>query len=98
MLAAMGASHDYAEMERVCATLESIAEKYPASSAESLAIRDASLAYVVVFQHEVLRKSYDTLRLAFDGQLSDEMKTNLRRHGIDADALENDPAGPLHGP
>jgi hypothetical protein len=79
-----------AEMERVCAILESISEAYPADSDEANAIRDAALAYTVVHQHNALKRAYQRLRLALGGDLTDEMKADLRRHGIEPDDLEND--------
>jgi hypothetical protein len=77
-------------IERVCAILESVAKGFAPNSEESLAIRDAALAYQLVQLHGNLKKSYDKLKLACGGQLTDEMKADLRRHGIDPDALEDD--------
>lgn len=81
---------DHESIERVCAILESVARGFAPDSDESIAIRDAALAYQVVQLHENLKKSYEKLKLAFDGELTDEMKADLRRHGIDPDALEDD--------
>jgi hypothetical protein len=83
-----------AEIERVCATLQSIAERFSPDSAEATAIRDAALAFTVVHQHEVMLKAYKKLRLAFDGELTEEMKADLRRHGIDPDDLDFDTGSP----
>ncbi len=83
------------EMRRVCAILESISKAYPAGSDEANAIRDAALAYIVVRQHETLKKKYESLRLAFGGVLTDEMKAALRRVGIEPDDLEDEAAS--HG-
>ena len=77
-------------MDRVCAVLETIANRFPPDSAESLAIRDAALAYTVVQQHARLKAAYEKLRSAFDGVLTDELKSDLRRHGIDPDRLDDD--------
>lgn len=77
-----------AEMQRVCAILETISKTYPVDSDEANAIRDAALAYTIVHQHEALKKNYKKLRLAFGGNLTDEMKADLRRHGIEPDDLE----------
>ena len=66
------AKQHYAEMQRVCSVLQSVAEHFPPESAESLAIRDAALAYTVVHQHETMLKAYLKLRIAFDGQLTEE--------------------------
>jgi hypothetical protein len=81
-------------MRRVCAILETISKAYPADSDEANAIRDAALAYTVVHQHETLRKRYRSLRLALGGDLTDEMKADLRRHGIEPDDLEGDTPSP----
>ena len=78
------------EMRRVCSILESIVKNYAPDSDEASAIRDAALAYTVVQQREALRKQYWRLRLAFGGQISEEMKVDLRRHGIEPDDLESE--------
>lgn len=77
-------------IHRVCAVLESIANRFPPDSVESLAIRDAALAYTVVQQHDRLKVAYEKLRTAFDGVLTDEMKNDLRRHGIDPDEMDDE--------
>jgi hypothetical protein len=59
-------------------------------SDEADAIRDATLAYIVVHQHDTLKTRYKSLRLALSGNLTDEMKADLRRHGIEPDDLEDD--------
>jgi hypothetical protein len=79
-----------AEIRRVCAILESISKAYPADSDEAKAIKDATLAYIVVHQHDALKKRYQEFRLAVGGDLTDEMKADLRRHGIEPDDLEDD--------
>ena len=79
-----------AEIRRVCGILESVAKRFAPNSDECLAIRDAALAYTVVHLHEITKKSYEKFRLAFDGQLTEEMKADLRRHGIDPDELDSD--------
>ena len=78
-----------AEIRRTCAILESISKIYPADSDEAKAIKDAALAYIVVHQHDNLKKKYQDFRLAIGGDLTDEMKADLRRHGIEPDDLEN---------
>jgi hypothetical protein len=77
------------EIRRVCSILEKLAQKCASDSEEALAIRDAALAYTVVWQHDVLKKKYLRLRAAFGGQLTDEMMSDLRRHGIEPDDLED---------
>ena len=79
-----------AEMRGVCEILESISKTYPADSDEANAIRDAALAYTVVCQHDILKKKYQGLRRALGGDLTEEMKTALRRCGIEPDDLEDD--------
>lgn len=78
------------ERERVCATLKSVAEQYPPGSTESLAIRDAALAHIIVCQRKELSRAYERLRAANDGVLSEETKADLRRHGIEPDALDEE--------
>jgi len=78
------------EMRRVCSILESIGKNYAPDSDEATAIRDAELAYTVVQQRDALKKQYWRLRLAFGGQISEEMKADLRRHGIEPNHLENE--------
>ena len=78
------------EMRRVCSILESIGKNYAPDSDEATAIRDAALAYTVVQQRNALRKQYWRLRLAFGGQISEEMKANLRRHGIEPNDFETE--------
>ena len=80
------------EIRRVCAILESISKAYPAGSEEAKAIRDAALAYIVVHQHDALKTRYKSLRLALGGDLTAEMKANLRRHGIEPDELNDEAA------
>ncbi len=84
-----------AEIRTVCAILESISKSYPAGSAEADAIRDAALAYIVVHQHEILKRKYESLRLALGGAVTDETKAALRRVGVEPDDLEDDAAS--HG-
>lgn len=79
-----------AEIRRVCAILESISKAYSGDSDEAKAIKDATLAYIVVHQHDSLKKKYQDYRLAVGGDLTDEMKADLRRHGIEPDDLEDD--------
>ena len=50
-----------AEMQRVCAILETISKTYPIDSDEANAIRDAALAYTIVHQHEALKKKLQEL-------------------------------------
>lgn len=90
-----GSNAAYAEMHRVCATLKRIANSFEAESEERIAIRDASLAYIAVFQHEQLKKSYAKLRLALGGQLTDEIRDGLRLRGINADELDAEVAAEL---
>ena len=79
-----------ADLQRVGAILESIAARFPPDSEEALAIRDAALAYSVVRMHRAMKASYEKLRNAFDGELTEEMKAKLRYRGIDPDELEDD--------
>ena len=81
---------DHAEMERICGILERISRQYPSDSDESLAIRNAALAFTVVTQNALLRKAYDKLLLAFGGTLTEEMRDDLRRRGIDPDTLDDE--------
>jgi hypothetical protein len=37
-----------------------------------------------------MKKSYDKLKLSFGGQLTDEMKADLRRHGIEPVELDDE--------
>jgi hypothetical protein len=85
-----------AEIRRVCAILESISKAYPADSDEANAIKDAALAFIVVRQLDALKRKYQDLRLAVGGDLTDEMKADLRRHGIEPEDLEDD--APVDGP
>jgi hypothetical protein len=78
------------EIRRVCSILESIAKNYPADSDEAVAVRDAASAYIPVQQHQALTKRYRQLVLAAGGQLTDEMKHDLRRHGIEPDNFDDD--------
>ena len=77
------------EIERVCSVLEKLARKRAPGSEEEKAIRDAALAYQLVWQHHVLKSNYLRLRDSFGGQLTDAMKANLRRHGIEPDDIED---------
>jgi hypothetical protein len=77
------------ELIRTCSILESIADKYAPGSEQAIAIRDAALAYTVVWQHERLKRQYARLRAAFGGELSEEMKADLRKHGIESDELDD---------
>ena len=79
-----------AEIRRVWRILHSISKAYPADSGEAKAIKDAALAFIVVHQHENLKKRYQDFRLAVGGDLTAEMKADLRRHGIEPDDLEDD--------
>jgi hypothetical protein len=79
-----------AEMRETCAILESIAEEYPVGSDEEQANRNAALAYIAVHLHENLKKAYQKLVRASGGELSEETKADLRRHGIDPDSLEGE--------
>ena len=85
-------AHDDSEAElvRVCSILESIAKQYPSDSEEARTIGDAALAWIAVHQHKALRRSYDKLRMACGGSFSEEVKADLRRHGIDPDELDSE--------
>lgn len=76
-----------ADLHRMGAILESIAARFPPDSEEASAIRDAALAYSVVRMHRATRESYEKLRAAFDGELTEKMKADLRRHGINPESL-----------
>jgi hypothetical protein len=78
------------EVRRVCAILQSIAANYAPDSDEALAIRDAALAYTIVQQREMLQKQYWRLRLAFGGHLSEKVKADLRRQGIEPDDFDDE--------
>jgi len=80
-------------IRRVCDVLGTIASQYPSDSAESLAIRDAALAYHTVQLSGWMKRSYDKLRDALtsgDGELTDEMKDRLRSFGIDPDEFDEE--------
>lgn len=79
-----------ADIWRVCEILRTVAEGFPSDSGEYLAIRDAALAYQVVQLHNSMKKSYEKLRSASGGELTDEMKARLRDHGIDPDVFDDD--------
>jgi ubiquinone biosynthesis protein UbiJ len=76
------------DIQKVCAILESVASRFEPSSKESIAIRDAAIAYTVVQRHRSMKKSYEKLRLSSGGQLTDEMKATLRSHGIEPNDFE----------
>jgi hypothetical protein len=78
------------ETRRVCSILDRVAARYPSDSEESQAIRDAATAFILVQQKAALKASYERLVLASGGELSEEMKINLRRIGIDPDAPDED--------
>jgi len=78
------------ETLRVCALLESIAANYPENSPESHALQDAANAYILVQQRQSLQHAFQKLKAARNGQLTDEMITDLRQHGIDPDELEDE--------
>jgi hypothetical protein len=80
---------DSKEVERVCSVLEKLARTFAPGSEEEVALRDAALAYTVVWQNNLLKRKYSQLRGAFGGQLTDEMRADLRRHGIEPDELED---------
>ncbi|RLS43880.1 MAG: hypothetical protein DWH81_01830 [Planctomycetota bacterium] len=79
-----------ADIWRVCEILRSVADGFPPESEQSRAIRDAAFAYQAVQFHNSMKKSYEKLRNASGGELTDEMRANLRSHGIDPDAFEDD--------
>jgi hypothetical protein len=79
-----------ADIQRVCDILASVANSFAPDSAEAIAIRDAAIAYTVVQFHGSMKKSYQRLRIASGSELTDEMKADLRRHGIEPDDLEED--------
>jgi hypothetical protein len=77
-----------AETRKVCSTLGSIAKQYEPGSVEAQAIKDAACAYIAVKQQGALKRQYDRLRLASSGQLSEEMEHQLRRYGIEPNAID----------
>jgi hypothetical protein len=79
-----------ADIQRVCGILASVANRFAPDSDEAMAIRDAAHAYTIVQFHKSMKKSYEKLRLAAGGELTEEMKANLRRLGIEPDELEDD--------
>jgi hypothetical protein len=81
---------DDQEIGRVTSILESIAKNYADGSDESNALRDAALAFITVQQHQGLRKAYAKYSAAIGGELTEEMKDDLRRYGIDPDELDED--------
>ena len=85
----MSFEESHAEMERVCSILESISKNYAADSDEGIAIRDATLAYTVVYQRRSLARAYWRLRFALNDDASEmaKIEVQLRRHGIDPDEL-----------
>jgi hypothetical protein len=70
------------EIRRVCSLLESIAQQYPDGSPESVAIADVAEAFILVRQHQSLARAYQRLKVASNGELSDEMVAKLREQGI----------------
>ena len=80
---------DHKEMERVCSILESISKNYALDSDEATAIRDAALAYTVVYQNMSLARAYWQLRFALSDDASEmaKVEVRLRRHGINPDEL-----------
>jgi hypothetical protein len=77
-------------IREICSILESIANNYPADSKEWMAIRDAAAACSYVQQHKALKNAFHKFLLATGGKLTEEMKNDLRRHGIEPDDLEDD--------
>lgn len=76
------------EITRVCRVLEQVALSYGDDSEERIAIRDAALAYTVVFQHQATLRAFAKLQAAFGGRISDAMRAKLKEHGVDVEALE----------
>ncbi len=81
---------DNQEIRRVCAVLESISLRFPPESEEALAIRNAASAFIIVQQNEKLKASYAKYLQAAGGVLSESMKDDLRRHGIDPDGFDEE--------
>ncbi len=83
-----------ADLHRMGDILESVAERFPPDSKEALAIRDAALAYQLVQMNKALRRNYEKLLAAFDGDISDEelerIHAKLRECGIDPDELTDE--------
>lgn len=77
------------ETLRVCAILEAVSSQFPVNSPESLAIRDAAMAYHVVQLDRRMKKSYESLRAACGGILTDVIKERLRRRGIEPDDFDD---------
>jgi hypothetical protein len=85
------------DLHQIGTILESVAARFPPDSEEVRAIRDAAAAHLVVRMHRAKKRSFETMKAAFDGQLTEEMKADLRRHGIvpgDFDDEEPDAAAP----
>ena len=78
------------EVARVLAILEKIAATFPPESEQSLAIRDAAWAFSTVQRHKGMKASYDKMRIASGGELTEEMKAQIRSHWIDPDDFEYD--------
>ena len=85
------------EIRRVTSILERIAGCYQSDSDESLAIRDAALCYVLVQQHESLKKAYWKLRAVFDDAIPEELKAKLIAKGIRVSDLEAEIAAETDG-
>ena len=75
------------ELRRDCSILESIALTYAEDSAERRALHRAAEAYLLVYQRRQLLVSFAKLLHAHNGTLPESVKADLRRRGLDPDAL-----------
>lgn len=75
------------ELYRVCSVLESIAQAYTEDSSERQAIDMAANAYILVYKRRQLLASFAKFLHAYGGKVSESMKANLQRQGLDADVL-----------
>jgi len=77
------------ELERVCSILKSISKNYAPDSDEAIAIRDAAIAYTVVYQRRWLARAYWRLRFALSRDTPEmaRVEAQLRRLDIEPDEL-----------
>jgi len=71
------------EIRATCKILESIAKSYPRGSAERVAVREATDAFIYVRLHEGLKQSYERFRHSCTKPLSKAQEQILKRAGIE---------------
>jgi len=89
-MAQIPAEPDADEIRRLCSLLEGIANRPDLTPDEVQALETAAVSLMAVHSGLAIQRAYMKLAAAYQGEIPEHVKDDMRAHGMDIDALETD--------